>query len=91
MKSQVILFCLIIIFIEMGFSKNNSSESWIEYDDIAQISIGLTKEECSLILGEPLIVLANTEDSDYSSYLYYNYRIKSFSVKNNSTDLQNDG
>ena len=85
MNNRFVFLAVLIFFVSNCFAQK-TSESWVDYDEISKISIGITKEECISILGEPLIILADTEDSDNSTFLYYNYRIKSYTINNQVID-----
>ena len=85
MNNRFIFFAVLIFFASNCFAQK-TSESWVDYNDVEKISLGITKEECISILGEPLIMLADTEDSDNSTFLYYNYRIKNYTINNQKID-----
>ncbi len=57
----------------------NSSESWIDYNDISKIEIGMSRDDAASTLGEPILILADTE-YDNTVYVFYNYHIKRFKV-----------
>ena len=57
----------------------NSSESWIDYNDISKIEIGMSRDDVASTLGEPILILADTE-YDNTVYVFYNYHIKRFKV-----------
>ena len=85
MDNKFVFLAVLIFFVSNCFAQN-ISESWVDYDGVSKISLGITKQECVSILGEPLIVLADTEDSDNSTFLYYNYRIKNYTINNQAID-----
>ena len=85
MDNKFVFLAVLIFFVSNCFAQN-ISESWVDYDGVSKISLGITKQECVSILGEPLIVLADTEDSDNSTFLYYNYRIKSYTLNDQVID-----
>ena len=78
MNNKFVFHTILILLLSNCLARENSSEYWIDYDAISKISIGVTKEEGVSILGEPLIILADAEDSDNTIYLYYNYHVKSY-------------
>ena len=57
----------------------NSSESWIDYNDISKIEIGMSRNDVSAILSEPILILADTE-YDNTVYVFYNYHIKRYKL-----------
>ena len=57
----------------------NSSESWIDYNDISKIEIGMSRNEVASRLGEPILILADTE-YDNTVYIFYNYHIKRYKL-----------
>ena len=86
MNNKFVFHTILILLLSNCLARENSSEYWIDYDAVSKISIGITKEETVSILGEPLIIFADTEDSDNSAFLYYNYRIKSYTINNQAID-----
>ena len=86
MNNKFVFHTILILLLSNCLARENSSEYWIDYDDVSKISIGITKEETVSILGEPLIIFADTEDGDNSTFLYYNYRIKSYTINNQAID-----
>ena len=75
-KIFIIQFILFIFGCSSGL---NSSESWIDYNGISKIEIGMSRHDVASILGEPILILANTE-YDNTVYIFYNYHIKRFKV-----------
>ena len=57
----------------------NSSESWIDYNDISKIEIGMSRNDVASRLGEPILILADTE-YDNTVYVFYNYHIKRYKL-----------
>ena len=57
----------------------NSSESWIDYNDISKIEIGMSRNDVASTLGEPILILADTE-YDNTVYVFYNYHIKRYKL-----------
>ena len=86
MNNKFVFHTILILLLSNCLARENSSEYWIDYDAVSKISIGITKEETVSILGEPLIIFADTEDGDNSTFLYYNYRIKSYTINNQAID-----
>ena len=74
---------MVIVFLHNCFAGEKFSEFWVDYDDISKISLGTNQEGVISALGEPLMILADTDDNDNTIYLYYNYRIKSYLIDNN--------
>ena len=69
----------IIIFICGCSGGLNSSESWIDYNDISKIEIGMSRDGVATVLGEPILILADTE-YDNTVYVFYNYHIKRYKL-----------
>jgi len=57
----------------------NSSESWIDYNDISKVEIGMSRNDVATTLGEPILILADTE-YDNTVYVFYNYHIKRYKL-----------
>ena len=57
----------------------NSSESWIDYNDISKVEIGMSRNDVATTLGEPILILADTE-YDNTVYNFYNYHIKLYKL-----------
>ena len=72
-----------ILFIFGCSSGLNSSESWIDYNGISKIEIGMSRHDVASILGEPILILANTE-YDNTVYIFYNYHIKRYKLAGDS-------
>ena len=72
----------------MGCSSyTKSSEAWVDYDRLPNIKVGLSQKEIMSILGEPLIILGDNDDSDNTICLFYNYHVKrSLPIKNNTSE-----
>ena len=68
-----------ILFIYGCSGGLNSSESWIDYNDISKVKIGMSRDDVDTTLGEPILILADTE-YDNTVYVFYNYHIKRFKV-----------
>jgi len=78
MYNKLICF-LFSLFLGGCSSGLNSSESWIEYNDISNIKIGMGIDNVISILGEPILILADTEYNN-TNYVFYNYRIKRYKL-----------
>ena len=72
-----------ILFVCGCSSGLNTSESWIDYNDISKIEIGMSRHDVASILGEPILILANTE-YDNTVYIFYNYHIKRYKLDGDS-------
>ena len=72
-----------ILFIFGCSSGLNSSESWIVYNDISKIEIGMSRGDISSTLGEPILILADTE-YDNTVNVFYNYHIKRYKLDGDS-------
>ena len=81
---QGIILCLLTITL---LSKVYSGEAWIDYNNLEKIELGESRKKVISTLGEPLLILASSED-DNTVYLFYNYHIKKYQTKKN--DKKND-
>ena len=79
-KIFIVQFILFICGCSSGL---NSSESWIDYNDISKIEIGMSRGDISSILGEPILILADTEYDDDVN-VFYNYHIKRYKLAGDS-------
>ena len=68
-----------ILFICGCSSGLNTSESWIDYNDLSKIEIGLSRNDVASTLGEPILILADIE-YDNTVYVFYNYHIKRYKL-----------
>ena len=68
-----------ILFIYGCSGGLNTSESWIDYNDISKIEIGMSRNDVASTLGEPILILADTE-YDKTVYVFYNYHIKRYKL-----------
>ena len=68
-----------ILFIYGCSGGLNSSESWIDYNDISKIEICMSRGGVATVLGEPILILADTE-YDNTVYVFYNYHIKRYKL-----------
>ena len=57
----------------------NTSESWIDYNDLSKIEIGMSRNDVASTLGEPILILADTEYAN-TVYVFYNYHIKRYKL-----------
>ena len=81
----------ILLIITCGCSyQSRSSENWVDYNRLSEISIGLSQNELEKTLGEPLLILGNNESDENIIYLFYNYHVKRYLTKNNERDSQNE-
>jgi hypothetical protein len=79
-KIFIVQFILFICGCSSGL---NSSESWIDYNDISKIEIGMSRGDISSTLGEPILILADTE-YDNTVNVFYNYHIKRYKLAGDS-------
>ena len=63
-----------------------SSETYIDYDGLSKIELNMNKDDVVSVLGEPILVLADSE-YDNTIYLLYNYKIKQFNLKGDNIAL----
>ena len=78
MNKKICLFqCVFLICACSGGL--NSSEDWIDYNDISKIELGMSGDDVATVLGEPILVLADTE-YDNTVYVFYNYHIKRYKL-----------
>ena len=68
-----------ILFIYGCSGGLNSSEPWIDYNDISKVEIGMSRNDVASTLGEPILILADTE-YDNTVYIFYNYHIKRYKL-----------
>ena len=81
----------ILLIITCGCSyQSRSSENWVDYNRLSEISVGLSQNELEKTLGEPLLVLGNNESDENIIYLFYNYHVKRYLTKNNERDSQSE-
>ena len=78
MYKKIFVFQL-ILFIYGCSGGLNSSESWIDYNDISKIELGMSRDDVASTLGEPILILADTE-YDNTVYVFYNYHIKRYKL-----------
>ena len=83
---NIYLTILAIIIAGCG-SYTKSTESWVDYDSLPNIKVGIGQKEIMSILGEPLIILGDNDDSDNTTYLFYNYHVKRYlPIKDNQSE-----
>ena len=74
------IFIFYFLFFICGCSSGlNTSESWIDYNDISKVEIGMSRDAVATVLGEPILILADTE-YDNTIYVFYNYHIKRYKL-----------
>ena len=82
-----IYFIILTIIIAGCGSHTQSAESWVDYDSLPNIKVGIGQKEIMSILGEPLIILGDNDDSDNTTYLFYNYHVKRYlPIKDNQSE-----
>ena len=68
-------------------SYTKSSEAWVDYDSLPNIKVGIGQKEIMSILGEPLIILGDNDDSANTTFLFYNYHVKRYlPIKDNQSE-----
>ena len=86
-KMLNIYFIILAIIIAGCGSYTQSTESWVDYDSLPNIKVGIGQKEIMSILGEPLIILGDNDDSDNTTYLFYNYHVKRYlPIKDNQSE-----
>ena len=82
------IYFIILAIISGGCgSYTQSAESWVDYDSLPNIKVGIGQKEIMSILGEPLIILGNNDDSDNTVFLFYNYHVKRYlPMKDNQSE-----
>ena len=82
-----IYFIILAIIIAGCGSHTQSTESWVDYDSLPNIKVGIGQKEIMSILGEPLIILGDNDDSDNTTFLFYNYHVKRYlPIKDNQSE-----
>ena len=76
---KIIFIFQFILFICGCSGGLNSSESWIDYNDLSKIEIGMSRDDVASTLGEPILILADTEYNN-TVYIFYNYHIKRYKL-----------
>ena len=85
-----IYFIILAIIIAGCGSYTKSTESWVDYDSLPNIKVGIGQKEIMSILGEPLIILGDNDDSDNTTFLFYNYHVKRYlPIKDNQSKEKN--
>ena len=83
---NIFFFILALIIAGCG-SYTKSTESWVDYDSLPNIKVGIGQKEIMSILGEPLIILGDNDDSDNTTFLFYNYHVKRYlPIKDNQSE-----
>ena len=82
-----IYFIILAIIIAGCGSYTKSTESWVDYDSLPNIKVGIGQKEIMSILGEPLIILGDNDDSDNTTFIFYNYHVKRYlPIKDNQSE-----
>ena len=84
-----IIFVLFVLMCGFGYS-GKSAERWIDYDVLSKITIGLSQKDIETTLGEPLLVLGDNDGGENVVYLFYNYHVKGYLLKDNKRDSINE-
>ena len=84
MKKYLLIICIYMLVFG-SFSVLFATESWIDYNNLSKIELGSNMEDVISSLGEPVLILGNSE-YDNSLYLFYNYHVKSYNTKHGSID-----
>ena len=87
-KKIKVVTILLIITCGCGY-QSRSSENWVDYNRLSEISVGLSQKELEKILGEPLLILGDNESDENIIYLFYNYHVKRYLPK--SKERVSDG
>ena len=86
-KTFKIYFIILAIISGGCGSYTKSAESWVDYDSLPNIKVGIGQEAIMSILGEPLIILGDNDDSDNTTLLFYNYHVKRYlPIKDNQSE-----
>ena len=86
-KMLNIYFIILAIIIAGCGSYTQSTESWVDYDSLPNIKVGIGQKEIMSILGEPLIILGDNDDSDNTTFIFYNYHVKRYlPIKDNQSE-----
>ena len=78
LMKTIIYLLFFFIFISGCGPHIRSSESWVDYDAISQIKLGVNQNMIVSNLGEPILILADYDDGENIIYLYYNYHVKKY-------------
>lgn len=79
MKQKIKLFFLpglILLAFSGCASQSGLTEHWIEYRKLSTLKTGMSQDEVIRILGEPLLILSDSDD-EYTISLFYNYKVTS--------------
>ena len=91
MLNKFFIIVLLILLLGNSTAGDGFSENWVDYDAVSKVALGTSQNAVILKLGEPLMVLADIDDSDNTIYLYYNYHIKSYLIDNNKVNENTRG
>ena len=82
------IYFIILAIISVGCGAyTKSTESWVDYASLPNIKVGIGQKEIMSILGEPLIILGDNDDSDNTTFLFYNYHVKRYlPIKDNQSE-----
>ena len=84
--SYNVLKLILFLICTFCYSFAVSSETYIDYNGLSKIELNMNKDDVVSVLGEPVLVLADSE-YDNTIYLLYNYKIKQFNLNADSIDL----
>ena len=73
MQNKIKIAAVLLLILCGCSHQSRSSENWVDYDSFPNIKVGLSQKEIMSILGEPLLILGDNDDSDNTIYLFYNY------------------
>ena len=85
MSHNVLKYVLFLIC-TFCYSFAVSSETYIDYNGLSKIELNMNKDDVVSVLGEPVLVLADSE-YDNTVYLLYNYKIKQFEISGGNINL----
>ena len=86
MQNKIKIAAVLLIILCGCSHQSRSSESWVDYDHMSKINIGLSQEELKKTLGEPVLVLGDNESEENIIHLFYNYHVKRYLPKSKERD-----
>ena len=87
MQNKIKIAAVLLLILCGCSPQSRSSENWVDYDRLPNIKAGLSQKEIMSILGEPLLILGDNDDSDNTIYLFYNYNVKRYlPIKDNPSE-----
>ena len=89
MQNKIKIIIWLLVFICGCSHQSKSAESWIDYNGLSKISVGLSQKDIENTLGEPLLILGDNDDDENIIYLFYNYHVKRYLPK--SKERVSDG